>query len=95
MLTKGVSLFESIQSKYVKVQMVLLAYIADRPERHAVAKKAQTDIFGTRTLCSAFIDNKNLPYCDRCFAKKVSALLGGQHSDSPLLICGRCCQWDT
>ena len=68
-LTKGVSLFDTIQGKYIKVQMGLLVYIANRPERHAIIQQAQVGIFGKRTLRSAFIDNKNLPYCNRCFAK--------------------------
>ena len=45
MSTKGVSLFDRIQGKYVKVQMGLLAYIADRPERHAIIHQAQGGIF--------------------------------------------------
>ena len=75
--------------------MGLLAYIANRPERHAIIHHAQAGIFGKKTLWSAFIDNKNLPYCDRCFAKEVYVLLDDQHSDSPCLICGPCRQWDT
>ena len=59
-LTKGVSLFDPIQGKGVKVQMGLLAYISDRPERHAIIHQAQMSTFGKRTLWSAFVDKKNL-----------------------------------
>ena len=94
MLTTGVSLFDPIQGKYVKVQMSLLAYTINRPERHTITHQAQVGVFGKRTLWSAFIDNEHLPYCNTCFAKEMSALLGDQYSDSILLICGRCCQRD-
>ena len=74
--------------------MGLLAYIADRPERHAIIHQAQGGVFGKRILWSAFIDKNNLPYCNKCFGEEVSTLLRDPHSESPLLMCGHCCQWD-
>ena len=90
----GVSLFSPKDGKYTDVQMGLLAYIADRPERHAIINQAERGIFGKRTIWSAVIDHKYLPYCEGCFLKEVSALLSDIHSPGDLSSCGRCCQWD-
>ena len=45
----------------------ILAYIADRPERHANAILCQLEggHFGKWTLWSANIDDKHLPYCNK------------------------------
>ena len=94
-LAKGVEVFSA--GKFIRVQMGLLAYIADRPERHAILNQTQGGIFGKRTLWSAFIDCKHLPFCDRCFDKEIQNLLNkGNHGDSGFQLprCGRCCQWD-
>jgi hypothetical protein len=93
-LTKGVILFDPFHIKYIKVQMGLITYITNRPERHVIVHQSQAGVFSKRTLWSACIDKNNLPYFDKCFAKEVFLLLGDRHSDSPLLRCGRCCQWD-
>ena len=93
-LMRGVSMFDLQSGKRVNVQMGLLAYIADRPERHAILNQADGGIFGKRTLWCANIDHKRLPYCDICFSKELKALLNDQFSESPLTPCGRCCQWD-
>ena len=90
----GVPLFHLQSGKYINVQMGLLAYVADRPERHAILNQADGGLFGKRTLWCANIDHKNLPYCDNCFSKEMKALLTDQFSESPLSSCGRCCQWD-
>jgi hypothetical protein len=93
-LMHGVSLFDTKSGRYTRVQMGLLAYIADRPERHAILNQAERGIFGKRTLWSAFIDHDHLPYCQSCFTREVTALLADMHSPSVLSNCGRCCQWD-
>ena len=74
--------------------MGLLAYIADRPERHAILNQAQGGTFGKRTLWSDFIDNKHLPFCDRCFKLEIKSLLDDCYSPFHLPRCGRCCQWN-
>ena len=93
-LTNGVEVFCGVDGEFKRVQMGLLAYIADRPERHAILCQAQGGIFGKRTLWSAIIDNKNLPYCDRCFMREVESLLSDCYSPFHLPPCGRCCQWN-
>ena len=45
----GVSVFDVQTGKYINVQMGLLAYIADRPERHAILNQADGGLFGKRT----------------------------------------------
>ena len=80
--------------KFVRIQMGLLAYIADRPERHAILNQTQAGIFGKRTLWSAFIDSKHLPYCDRCFNSEIESLLDDNIAPFQLPSCGRCCQWN-
>ena len=93
-LMKGVSLFDLKSGNYVNVQMGLLAYIADRPERHAILNQTDGGLFGKRTLWCAHIDHKHLPYCDICFSKELDALMNDRFSECPLTSCGRCCQWD-
>ena len=93
-LMRGVSMFDVQSGKYINVQMGLLAYIADRPERHAILNQADGGLFGKRTLWCANIDHKHLPYCDNCFSKELKALMNDRFSQSPLSMCGRCCQWD-
>ena len=73
-LTNGVEVFCGVDGEFKRVQMGLLAYITDRPERHAILCQAQGGIFGKRTLSSAIIGNKNLPYCERCFMREVESL---------------------
>ena len=94
MLTNGVKLFDPETGKYINVQMGLLAYIADRPERHAILNQAQAGHFGQRTLWCSVVDHKNLPYCKVCFKKEINSLMSDIHSPSTLATCGRCCQWD-
>ena len=94
MLLKGVSVFDLKSGKFVNVQMGLLAYIADRPERHAILNQTDGGLFGKRTLWCGYIDNKHLPYCDNCFSKELDSLLNDRFSNSALTPCGRCCQWD-
>ena len=93
-LMNGVSLFDLKSGNYVNVQMGLLAYIADRPERHAILNQTDGGLFGKRTLWCAHIDHKHLPYCDICFSKELDALMNDRFSECPLTSCGRCCQWD-
>ena len=94
MITKGIQVFCPKEGKFIRIQMGLLAYIADRPERHAILNQAQGGIFGKRTLWSAVIDHKNLPFCNACFNKEIKSLLDDRFSQSRLTQCGRCCQWD-
>ena len=94
-LSKGIEVFTA--GKLVRIQMGLLAYIADRPERHAILNQTQGGAFGKRTLWSAVIDCEHLPFCDRCFNKEIKNLLDdGDHEDSSFRLpsCGYCCQWD-
>ena len=91
-LAKGIDVFSD--GKFVRIQMGLLAYIADRPERHAILNQTQAGIFGKRTLWSAFIDSKHLPYCDRCFNSEIESLLDDNTAPFQLPSCGRCCQWN-
>ncbi len=91
---QSVSVFDLQCGKYVNVQMGLLAYIADRPERHAILNQADGGLFGKRTLWCANIDRKNLPYCDNCFSKELKALITDRFSKRPMSPCGWCCQWD-
>ena len=81
-------------AKKVNVQMGLLAYIADRPERHAILNQTDGGTFGKRTLWCANIDHNHLPYCDTCFGKELDSLMDDRFSECPLTSCGRCCQWD-
>ena len=74
--------------------MGLLTYIADRLERHAILCQLEGGHFGKRTLWSAVIDNKNLPYCDNCFGLEVQNLLHHCYASLELHVCQRCCQWD-
>ena len=60
-LSQGISVFCPREGRFVRIQMALLAYIADRPERHAILNQAQAGIFGKRMLWSAVVDHKNLP----------------------------------
>ena len=94
-LSKGIEVFTA--GKLVRIQMGLLAYIADRPEMHTILNQTQGGICGTRTLWSEIIDCKHLPFCDRCFNKVINILLNnGDHEDSLFRLpsCGHCCQWD-
>ena len=94
MLAKGVRLFDLKSGKYVNVQMGLLAYIADRPEKHSILNQTDGGLFGKRTLWCAHIDHNHLPYCDNCFSRELDSLLNDRFSNCPLTPCGRCCQWD-
>ena len=49
-LSKGIYVFCAREGRFVRIQMALLAYIADRPERHTIFNQAQAGIFGKRTL---------------------------------------------
>ena len=68
---EGVDMFCTTNGVYKKVQMGLLAYIADRPERHAILCQLEDGNFGKRTLWSATIDDRHLPYCDKCLLSEV------------------------
>ena len=75
-LTKeGVDVFCATVEVYKRVQMGLLAYIADRPERHAMLCQLKGEHFGKRTQWPATIDDKHLPYCDKCFWSEVKRVL--------------------
>lgn len=91
---EGVDVFCTVNGVHRRVQMGLLAYIADRPERHTILCQLDGGHFGKRTLWSAVIDNKNLPYCDKCFQLEVKSLLCDCYADSDRHVCGCCCQWD-
>ena len=58
-LTKGVCIFDVKSGKHVNVQMGMLAYIADRPERHAILNQTDGGLFGKRTLWCAYIDGNH------------------------------------
>ena len=92
--TEGVHVFCTVNGVHRRVQMGLLAYIADRPERHTILCQLDGGHFGKRTLWSAVIDNKNLPYCDKCFQLEVKSLLRDCYANSERHVCGYCCQWD-
>ena len=66
-LASGVDVFCPKEGRFIRLQMALLAYIADRPERHSILNQSQGGTFGKRTLWSGVIDYKKLPYCDACF----------------------------
>ena len=91
---EGVDVFCTTDGVYKRVQMDLLAYIADRPERHALLCQLEGGLFGKRTLWTATIDNRHLPYCDKCYLSEVKSLLRDCYAHSELMLCGRCCQWD-
>ena len=93
-ITNGIEVFCPKEGKFVRIQMGLLAYIADRPERHAIINQADGGIFGKRTLWSAVIDFKNLPFCNTCFNKEIKSVLEDRYSKSSLPQCGTCCQWN-
>ena len=93
-LMNGVKMFNPETGKYVNVRMGLLAYIADRPERHAILNQAEAGHFGKRTLWCSYIDHRYLPYCNVCFQRELESLMADIHSPSRLTPCGRCCQWD-
>ena len=82
------------EGRLVRIQMLLLAYIADQPERHSIIHQTQGGTFGRRTLWSAVLDCKHLPYCNRCFSTEMACLLSDKFSPTRLHQCSRCCQWD-
>ena len=61
MLLKGVSVFDLRSGNFINVQMGLLAYIADRPERHPILNQTDGGLFGKRTLWCGYIDHNYLP----------------------------------
>lgn len=93
-LASGVDVFCPKEGRFIRLQMALLAYIADRPERHSILNQSQGGTFGKRTLWSCVIDYKNLPYCDACFGNELRGILSDKYSPSNLRQCGRCCQWN-
>ncbi len=93
-LSNGVDVFCPKEGRFVRLQMGLLAYIADRPERHSILNQSQGGTFGKRTLWSCVVDYKNLPYCHACFGRELKNLLDDKYSTSTLQQCGRCCQWN-
>ena len=93
-LTKGVYLFDPSNGKFVRVMMGLLAYIADRPERHSILNHTEAGIFGKRTLWASAIDHHNLPYCASCYRNEINILLRDRYSTDILPTCSRCCQWN-
>ena len=68
-LSKGIEVFTA--GKFIRIQMGLLAYITDRPERHAILNQTQGSTLEKRALWSEYIDCKHLPFCDRCFNKEM------------------------
>ena len=80
----GVKMFNPETGKYVNVRMGLLAYIADRPERHAILNQAEAGHFGKRTLWCSYIDHRNLPYCNVCFQRELESLMADIHSQSEI-----------
>ena len=83
----GVNVFCTVDGVCKRVQMSLLTYIADRPERHAILCQLEYGHFDKWTLWSAVIDNKHLPYCDNCFGLEVKSLLRDCYADSELSVC--------
>ena len=49
-LTNGVEVFCGVNGEFKRVQMGLLAYVADKLVRHAILCQAQGGIFGKQTL---------------------------------------------
>ena len=91
-LASGLDLFCPQKGKYVRVQMFLLAYIADRPEKHSITNQMFGGIFGRRSLWASGIDHKHLPYCKACFNEIMRQLLSDKFAQANLKRCGRCCQ---
>jgi len=87
-LSRGISVFCPREGRFVRIQMALLAYLADRPERHTILNQAQTGIVRKRTLWSAVVDHKNLPFCKGCFKKEIKSLLDDRYIPSCLTRCG-------
>ena len=93
-LASGLDLFCPQKGKYVRVQMFLLAYNADQPEKHSITNQMFGGIFGKRSLWASGIDHKHLPYCKACFNEIMRQLLSDKFAQANLKRCGRCCQWD-
>ena len=68
---RGIDVFCPAEGQFVNLQIGLLAYVADRPERHAILNTVDGDIFGQRMLWSAVIDRKKVPYCNAYFSEEI------------------------
>ena len=75
MLMKGVDVFCGINNVMKRVQMGLIAYVADRPERSALMKTSHLGNYGKRSLWSSFVDENHLPFCKRCFNQEIDSIL--------------------
>ena len=92
-LSKEIEVFAA--GKLVRIQMGLLACIADRPEKHVVLNETQGGMFGKHSLWFAFIGCKHLPLCCRSFDKEIKHLLDNRdHEDSLFCLpsCRYCCK---
>ena len=93
-LMSGINVYCGMTCKFKRIQMGVLAYIADRPERSALLHTLHLGTYGKRSLWCANIDQVKLPYCQSCFDQEVNCLLERQNGPLDLSKCGRCCQWD-
>ena len=93
-LMGGIDMYCGTSGEYIRVQMGLAAYVCDRVERSALMKTAHLGTYGLRSLYSAEIDDKRLPFCTRCFRTLIESLLQDRYNTDPIAPCRQCCQWN-
>jgi len=74
-LMSGINVYCGVDVKIKHVQLGVIAYITDRPERSSVLQTCHLGTHGKRSLWSAVIDHKHLPYCNRCFNREITNIL--------------------